>query len=79
MVKVLFVTNQISFNLYGGAETQIIKTFEYINKLGDGKYSIKLFDMWHDNIEEYDIAHVFKPTSFSFESLAISRYAKKNG
>lgn len=79
MVKVLFVTNQISFNLYGGAETQIIKTFEYINKLGDGKYSIKLFDMWHDNIEEYDIVHVFKPTSFSFESLAISRYAKKNG
>lgn len=79
MIKVLFVANQMSFNLYGGAETQMIKTFEYINKLSDGKYSIKLFDMWHDDIEECDIVHVFKPTSFSFESLAISKYAKKNG
>jgi glycosyltransferase involved in cell wall biosynthesis len=78
-LKVLFVTHQASFNMYGGAETQMMKTLEHINKSKSGHYKIKLFDMWTDAIENYDIMHIFKPTAFPSESYLLSEYAKTNG
>lgn len=75
MSKVLFVTHQLAFNKYGGAETQIIKTLKYINT-SETNYQAKLFDMWHDNIENYDIIHIFKPTAFPLESLHLLKYAQ---
>lgn len=65
--------------MYGGAETQIMKTFEYINKSGCNHYEVKLFDMWTDAIENYDIVHIFKPTAFPSESYLLSEYAKNKG
>lgn len=65
--------------MYGGAETQIIKTLEYINKSRKNKYQVKLFDMWSDSIENYDIIHIFKPTAFPSESYLLTKYAKAKG
>lgn len=79
MIKVLFVTHQLSFNKYGGAETQILKTLEKINKLENNSFKVKLYDMWTDSIEDYDIVHIFKPTAFPIESYSIAKYAKDNG
>lgn len=76
MKKVLFITHQLAFNSYGGAETQILETMNKINNL-DGGYYVKLFDMYNDSIEDYDIVHIFNPRSFPSESYVFSEYAKQ--
>ena len=74
-LRVVLVTHQATTSLRGGAETQILKTMEYLNRL-DGIVEAKLFDMWNDRIEDYDIVHLFGPELFLSESLVISDYAK---
>ncbi|MCX6660890.1 MAG: glycosyltransferase [Candidatus Bathyarchaeota archaeon] len=76
-MRVAFLTYQGAFNLHGGAETQIEMTARYLSKLKE--VEVRLFDMWKDKIEEFDIVHIFKPTSFPAESLSICRYAKRRG
>ena len=76
-IKVALATHQATNSLRGGVETQILKTMEYVNRL-DGPIEAKLFDMWNDRIEDYDIVHIFGPELFPTESLVISDYAILN-
>ncbi|MBI5459237.1 glycosyltransferase family 4 protein [Methanobacterium sp.] len=77
-MKVLYINQQLGFNLYGGVETQMIETMKHINSLTDD-VMVKLFNMWGDKIEEYDIVHIFSPRTFPSESLSIANYAKSHG
>ncbi|MBE3137867.1 MAG: glycosyltransferase family 4 protein [Thermoplasmata archaeon] len=76
-IKVVLVTHLAANSVRGGAETQILKTMDYVNRL-EGTIEAKLFDMWNDRIEDYDIVHIFNPEFFPTESLVISDYAKLN-
>jgi glycosyltransferase involved in cell wall biosynthesis len=78
VIKILYITNQIAFNWYGGAEVQIMKTIEYVNELNEG-VNIELFNMWDHKIEDYDIIHIFKPTNFQSESLSLAKFANDRG
>jgi len=71
-IKVLYFTHPTAFNIFGGAEIQILKTKEYLEKLPGDFIKIKLFDSFHDNIDDYDIIHVFQmsPECLSFFKLA---------
>ncbi len=73
-IRVSYFTHPVAFNIFGGAEIQILKTKMYLEKLGNS--SIKLFDAFHDNIEDYDILHNFQMSS---ESLPLFRLAKLKG
>jgi glycosyltransferase involved in cell wall biosynthesis len=77
MKKILYITNQLSFNLYGGAETQLLKTMEYVNKK-NLNYQIKLYDMWNDKIKDYDAIHIFGAMGFPYENYILTKYAKDN-
>jgi glycosyltransferase involved in cell wall biosynthesis len=77
-VNVLFVTPQISMSYFGGAEVQILRTKDYFDKKRPDVH-VKLFDMWRDDIKDYDIIHIFNPTGFPFDSLRLARYAKTLG
>jgi glycosyltransferase involved in cell wall biosynthesis len=62
--------------VYGGAEIQLLKTREYINKL-DCDVDVTLFDMWRHTIDEYDIIHFFNPKTFSTECASLLQLAKQ--
>lgn len=70
--KVGFITHQLAKNVKGGAETQLLKTRDYLNK----KIEVNLFDMWHDDIEDYDIIHIFNPHLMPVEACDISKKCK---
>ena len=76
-MKVLYITHQLAFNIYGGAEVQMLKTIENIRSL-DEDIEIKLFENEYDKIEDYDIIHIFAPKAFPLESFMIAKYAKEN-
>lgn len=73
-LQVLYSTYPAAFQILGGAEIQLLKTKEYIEKIGG--CNIKLFDMFKDKLNEYDILHVFYMQS---DSLLLSQMAKRVG
>ena len=75
-MKVLYITHQLAFNLFGGAEVQLLKTMDYINTNFED-ISVKLYDMQQDKIEDFDIVHIFNPTGFPYESFRIASFAKQ--
>ncbi|MBI5680687.1 MAG: glycosyltransferase family 4 protein [Methanobacterium sp.] len=77
MIKVLFTTHQTGFNVMGGAEIQMLKTMQSINKLYADKVEVKFFDVWNDKLENYDIIHIFNPMAFPCEALRIAEYARE--
>jgi glycosyltransferase involved in cell wall biosynthesis len=60
-IKVLYFTHPCAFNIYGGAEIQILKTKMYLEKTGN--CSIKLFDVFYDKFDDYDMLHIFQMDS----------------
>lgn len=72
--NVLYSTYPTAFNFFGGGEVQLLKTKEYVEKVGS--YSIKLFDIFIDKLEDYDILHNF---SMSHDCLSLCKMAKKRG
>jgi hypothetical protein len=46
-----------SFQHFGGAEIQLLKTKGYLEKK-DG-CTVKLFDMFNDKLNQHDILHIF--------------------
>lgn len=72
-MKVLVTTHQAAFNIHGGAEIQIKKTVESLSALG---VQVRLFNMWEDRIDDFDILHIFNPTMFPYESYFLAKYAK---
>jgi glycosyltransferase involved in cell wall biosynthesis len=63
-------------NIFGGAEVQLHKYKEHLEKRG---FRIKLFDIWNDKIDEFDAIHIFNPRTFPFEARVIAEYAKGKG
>jgi glycosyltransferase involved in cell wall biosynthesis len=74
-LKVLYsACSPAAFQIFGGAEIQLLKTKEHIEKMGGCK--IKLFDMFYDKLDQYDILHVFYMHP---DSLLLSQTAKRVG
>jgi glycosyltransferase involved in cell wall biosynthesis len=78
VADILFVTHQLAYNQYGGAETQMVKTAEAINALGLD-YRAVVFDPWEHRLEDFDLIHIFKPRAFQAESMEIASVAHKRG
>jgi len=72
--NVLYFTYPTAFNFFGGGEVQLLKTKVYIEKVG--RYSIELFDIFKDKLEDYDILHNF---TMSHDCLSLCKMAKKKG
>lgn len=72
-IKILYCTDLTAFQVFGGAEIQMTKTKEYIEKTSDQFY-VKLFNIFEDRLDEYDIIHIFNLRS---ECLSICRLAEK--
>jgi len=73
--KVLYYSDPLAFQLFGGAEIQMLKTKEYLEKLGN-HVSVKLFDVFNDRLDEYDILHIFQ---MRYDSLSLCKLAKIKG
>jgi len=54
---------------------QLLKTKEYIEKM-HGNYDVKLFDIFHDKLEQFDILHNF---SINPDCLALCKMARLKG
>ena len=78
MKRVLYITHLLANSLYGGAETQLLKTMAKINE-SSGEFVVDLFQQWNNEIHDYDILHLFNPRGFPTESLSIARFAKYGG
>jgi glycosyltransferase involved in cell wall biosynthesis len=74
-LKILYFTHPTAFNIFGGAEIQLIETKEWINKT-QGKHQVKLFDIFNDKLENYDILHTFQ---MSPDCLDLCKMAKSKG
>lgn len=71
--RVLYVSYPSAFQNIGGGEIALLKTKEYLERLG---VAVKLFDMWKDRIEDYDLMHVFGTVK---ECLPLIRAANARG
>jgi len=74
-IKVLYYTNPIAFQIFGGAEIQMQKTKEHLEAMNDDVF-VKFFDPFSDKLDEYDILHVFQMHS---ECLSLCNLAKIKG
>jgi glycosyltransferase involved in cell wall biosynthesis len=74
-IKVLYYTSPYAFQLFGGAEVQMLKTKEYLEKMNDN-VSVKFFDAYKDKLDEYDILHVFM---MRLDTLPLCKLAKTRG
>jgi glycosyltransferase involved in cell wall biosynthesis len=78
-VKVLYFTHPTAFNNFGGAEVQLLKTKEHVEKLSRERgqlFSIKLFDIFRDKLEDFDMLHNFQSHA---ECLSMLQLAKLKG
>ena len=71
-IKVLFNTQSIGFQMMGGLEVQMLQTKKHLEKLG---VNVKLFDPFHDKLDDFDILHTFG--SYSYETVPITKMAKE--
>ena len=74
-MKVAYFTHPSAFNIFGGAEIQILKTKEYIRKINPN-VDIRFFNIFEDKLDDYDIFHNFK---LHDDCITISRLAQKKG
>ena len=72
--KILFSTYPTSFQIFGGAEIQLLKTKNSLEKLSNCK--ITLFDMFRHRLDEFDILHNFKMHP---DNLSLFQMAKQAG
>jgi len=74
-MKIAYFTYPSAFNFFGGGEIQLLKTKEYIEKVRRNYY-VKLFDIFQDKLEQFDILHNF---SISPDCLSLCGMAKLKG
>ena len=72
-MKVLFNVYPSAFQTPGGGEVQLMKTKEYLQRLG---VDVQLFDQWKDSLEECDVFHTFGSVK---DCLSIQQAAKHSG
>jgi glycosyltransferase involved in cell wall biosynthesis len=70
-IKVLYFTHLSAFNIFGGAEIQMLKTKKYLEKRG---CFIKLFDVFCDKLDDYDILHIFQMRSDVLSLFNLARH-----
>lgn len=75
-MKVLFVTCQHSFQVYGGVEVQMLGIREHLERNG---VKVKLFNPFEDNLADYDIIHLWRPLGNPLDSAILLNTAKKVG
>lgn len=61
--------NTVKQNKAGGVQTRIKKFLKYSNN----DLNLKLFDKWNDNIEEYDILHIFKLDVENYKFIKLAK------
>lgn len=71
--RVLFFSYPSSFQNVGGGEVLLLKVKEYLEKAGA---ETRLFDMWNDRVENYDVLHVFGSVK---DCLGLVRVARSRG
>jgi glycosyltransferase involved in cell wall biosynthesis len=74
-IKVLYYTDPTAFQIFGGAEIQLAKTIDYLKRTSS-RVKVKLFDLFKDKLEDYDLLHCFQLRP---ECLAICKLAKLKG
>jgi glycosyltransferase involved in cell wall biosynthesis len=74
-IKVLYYTDPTAFQVFGGAEIQLLKTIEYLKRTSS-RVETKLFDLFRDKLREFDILHCFQLRS---ECLSICKLASLEG
>jgi glycosyltransferase involved in cell wall biosynthesis len=72
-IRVAFFVYPSAFQNIGGGEILLLKTKEYLEK--EGIYC-KLFDMWNDRLDSFDILHVIGAVK---DSLGLMVTAKNKG
>src|SRR3989338_1876460 len=72
-IKVAFFVYPSAFQNAGGGEILLLKTKEYLEKEG---IFVKLFDMWHDKLEDFDIMHIFGAVK---DCLGLMQTARNKG
>ncbi|MBI4043156.1 MAG: glycosyltransferase family 4 protein [Deltaproteobacteria bacterium] len=72
-MRVLFFSYPSAFQNVGGGEILLLKMKEYLEKSG---VEVKLFDMWADRVEQYDILHVFGSVK---DCLGLVKVARSRG
>ncbi len=72
-LRVAFYVYPTAFQSPGGGEIQLLKTREYLEKLG---VEVKLLDPWRDKLKDFDILHTFGSVK---DSLSMIRAAKAAG
>ncbi len=72
-IKIAFFVYPSAFQNIGGGEILLLKTKEYLEK--EGIYC-KLFDMWSDKLDNFDILHVIGADK---SCLGLMRTAKNKG
>lgn len=55
-MRVLFNTHPTAFFVRGGGEVQLLKTREHLQAQG---VEVDLYDLWHPDVERYDLVHMF--------------------
>lgn len=73
-MKVLFDSPNLSFHRFGGREVQMCRTKEHLEELG---VEVTLFNKFEDNIDDYDIYHLFGADLL--EHFHVVRYVKEMG
>jgi glycosyltransferase involved in cell wall biosynthesis len=74
-MKVAYFTHPSAFNIFGGAEIQILKTKEYIGKANQN-IDVKFFNIFEDKLDDFDIFHNFKMHN---DCITISKLAQNKG
>lgn len=74
-IRVLYYTDPTAFQIFGGAEIQMLKTKEYLTKSYVNLY-VKFFDIYNDKLDDYDILHVF---GMRVDCLSLFKLAKTKG
>ncbi|MFA5500373.1 MAG: glycosyltransferase [Candidatus Omnitrophota bacterium] len=72
-IKVAFFVYPSAFQNIGGGEILLLKTKEYLEKEG---IQCKLFDIWNDKLENFDILHVIGAVK---DCLGLMATAKNKG
>lgn len=72
-IKVAFFVYPSAFQNIGGGEILLLKTKEYLEKLG---VYVKPFDIWNDKLEDFDILHIIGAVRYC---LGLMKTAKNKG
>jgi glycosyltransferase involved in cell wall biosynthesis len=70
-MKIFFYSYPWGFQKKGGGEIQLLKTKEYLEKIG---VEVKLFNQWEDKLEECNILHIFGSVK---DCLGLIKIAKR--